>query len=173
MALPIKQREELTKLRVLRHLSQPLDADSDAGLKERISTGIRYHSGLSRPQIRDQFVTFDGLLPKMQREGLIGRREEPDPRDGKSRPYFITDAGRRYLEAAQQRAMGFEPNQRTGWADEAVTSNHRAIAAVIRELPEFSGSGEARIQEVSRAVAEAVGLPAPQTGRTDAERSGR
>jgi hypothetical protein len=88
------------------------------------------------------------LLPEMQQAGLIGRREEPDPRDGKSRPYFIKDAGRRYLENAQQRAMGFEPNQRIGWADEVVRGNHRTVA-------------------------EAIGLPAPQMSRRDAEGLGR
>ena len=86
----------------------------------------------------------------MQQAGLIGRRQDPDPRDGKSRPYFITDEGRRYLEKAQQKAMLFEPYQRVGWAErEPGIDKHQALADFIRELPEFRGSDEARIHEVT------------------------
>jgi DNA-binding PadR family transcriptional regulator len=155
MKLPRNQREELTKLRVLRYLSQPLDMDSGAALQSGIRSGLNdlllEPDGRSRSRSwHDQMGDLNRLLPEMQETGLIGRRQEPDPRDGKSRPYFITDRGRRYLEDAQQRAMLFDPDQRRGWVDrEPSIDNHQTLAEFIRQLPEFRGSDEARIQEVT------------------------
>jgi hypothetical protein len=149
LSLPRKTREELTKLRVLRYLSQPLDVESGATLKDAISSAM-YDIGLPEGEAIRQRGDLNRLLPEMQRAGLIGRRPEPDPRDGKSRPYFITDEGRRYLEDAQQRALLFEPNQRVGWAErEPVIDEQGALAEFVRALPEFWGSDEARIHEVA------------------------
>lgn len=116
-----------------------------------------------------ELYSLDRRLPELQRAGLITRDETSKA----AKPYVITDEGRRYLEAARQKAALLSPFERMGWADEVGDEKHRAIAMFIRRLPEFAGSDEARIQEVSHALAHTMGLLAPQRARNDAERPGR
>lgn len=166
MYLSREQREELIKLRVLEYLSNPPQdmrffAEGNQGATAtELGRVIRHEANRHR------------LLPEMEQAGLIARRDKPEA-DGKSKPYFITDEGRRYLDEARQKAMLLEPEQRRGWADQVGGEARQALAAVLRGLPEFQDGGEERIQEVSRALADAIGLPARQTGRGEAERSGR
>ena len=88
----------------------------------------------------------------------------PVPTDGKSKPYFITDDGRRYLEETQQRAMATELGQRQDWAaTEADTELLQvAVADFLRRLPEFQLCREERIREVSQGLAESLSQSASQ-----------
>ena len=50
----------------------------------------------------------------------------------------------------QQKAMALKPSQRLGWAERAPGIDKlQALADFIRQLPEFRGRNEARIQEVT------------------------
>src|SRR5690348_417209 len=149
MSLSRKQREELTKLRVLEYLSNPPLGRFFGGENE----------GASATDIRDE-IRETGLehrlLPEMQQAGLIRRRDTPGA-DGHSKPYFITNEGRQYLQEAKQKAMLLTPSQRVGWADEAVNESDKRIVDFLRGLPEFRGR-EARVQEVARDLTEAIRL---------------
>lgn len=163
MSLRRAQEDELSKLRILEFLSNPRRAG--AGFFGERSGGatkedIKFAGG---------FYRLGRILPEMQKAALIARDETSKA----AKPYFITDEGRRYLAEAKQRAMVLAPGDREGWADAVGGESHKIIARFLQRLPEFEGSGEARIQQVSRDLAEAIGLPAPETARTGPERSGR
>ena len=105
-------------------------------------------------------VTVDKLLADMEKTGLVERK--PDARDGRAKPYFITDAGSRYLEVARQKAVFPEIVPRQDWAaSETAPDKRQAVATFIRTLPEFRDSGDDRIQEVSQQLAQTISqLPA-------------
>ena len=101
-------------------------------------------------------VTGEKLLADMERSGLIERK--PDERDGRVKPYFITDpAGTRYLDAARRKALFPEIMPRQDWsASQTAPDLLRTVADVIRTLPEFRDSGDSRIQEVSQQLAQTI-----------------
>lgn len=154
-----EKRDEQSKLAILAFLSEP----PDSGFFGRASNGATA-SEISL-KLRGKAVNAGRVLVDMQVAGLVTR-------EGPSKPYLITDDGRRHLEEARQKAMLLSPIERMGWADEVGGETHSQISGYLRRLPEFKGD-EARVQEVSRGLAEAIGLPAPKTGRRDAEGLGR
>jgi hypothetical protein len=161
MSLRRTQRDELSKLRILEFLSNP----QVAGFLAEGS------GGATKEDMRrvEGVLNLDRTLLEMRQAGLVIRQETSKA----SKPYVITDAGRRHLEEVRQKAMLLMPVERLGWADAVGGVGHNAIAGFLRCLPEFKGSDEPRIQQVSRALAEAIGLPAPETVRRDTGRPGR
>jgi DNA-binding PadR family transcriptional regulator len=164
MSINQAQQDEISKLRILQFLSNPqsagiLAARTGGATKDDVE---RYVQG----------VRNEGrLLQEMQQAGLVTRQEAEGRR---SKPYSITDEGRQYLEDARQKATLMEPWEREGWADLVPNGKAREMLAdAVRGLPEFQGSDEARIREVSRILAARIGLLAPQTGRRDVEGFGR
>jgi DNA-binding PadR family transcriptional regulator len=108
-------------------------------------------------------ASLSRVLAEMEDAGLIERQELPG-----SKPYFITDKGREYLEQAKQKAIFLDTADRRGWADEVADDARQSLAGFIRQLPEFEGSGEARIQEVAgqlRLLTENRSKPASQSDR--------
>jgi DNA-binding MarR family transcriptional regulator len=156
-----KQVYERAKLRVLQLLSDPANVEYGASM-----TAINQKTPFGTMN------TLKKLLAELQTHGLIERRQ--DPSDSRIQPFFITLQGKDYLASATEKALFPEIGQRQGWsARESGSNMQQAAAAFLRRLPEFRDSSEARIQEVSRDLAEAIGIPAPQTARRDAERTGR
>ena len=106
MYLSRDQSEELVKLRVLEYLSNP---------PQKMRFFAEGNQGATATELDSRVIKRDAnrhrLLPEMEQAGLIARRDKPEA-DGKSKPYFITDEGRRYLDEARQKAMLLEPEQR-------------------------------------------------------------
>jgi DNA-binding MarR family transcriptional regulator len=135
------QKQELSKLRILQYLSDsPLAKD-----------GILLDY-LPRPERGSP----KRLALEMVDEGLIERRQDPHLTKP-TKPCFITDAGRQYLEAAQKKAMFPEIMPRQDWsAGETGPDTQQTVADFIRTLPEFSKSHDRRIQEVSQKLAQII-----------------
>ncbi len=135
------QRKELVKLRVLVHLSDP--AAIEFGDTE---------ANISRSVARERVPPMEVFLRDMVSEGLIERRTE----DGKqAKPYFITEAGRQYLDRQSSRALFPELSKKENWATtQSAQELGEVLAAQLRLLPEFRLADEDRIQSVGKMLAE-------------------
>ena len=138
---PRDQRRELSKLRILQHLSEP----------DKRETGT-IGSRLPSPE---RAIESDRLVATMLEEGLLERR--PHPTHQTAKPYFITQQGSEYLELAKQKAVFPDLGPRKRWTAPAVESSlSQAVSDVLRELPEFRDSDDNRIREVTERIASAV-----------------
>lgn len=90
------------------------------------------------------------VLASMVDEGLISK-DESNPR---SKPYRITEEGRKYLDESLTKALSTTPGQRQDWSNSASGPTlPDEIAVALRSLPEFRNSDEERIREVSEHLA--------------------
>jgi DNA-binding MarR family transcriptional regulator len=138
--LSSQQKHELSKLRILQYLSDSPLA-KDGVLLDYLPLAERGNRKT--------------LALAMVDEGLIERR--PDPTHKTAKPCFITDAGRKYLEAARQKAMFPEIMPRQDWSASATGPDmQQTVAEFIRTLPEFSRSHPRRIEEVSQQPAQII-----------------
>jgi hypothetical protein len=139
--LSLKQKLELSKLRILQYLSDSPIA-KDGVLTDNL------------PQA-ERGVDTQNLAVSMLEAGLVERRSDPNHKAAK--PYFITAAGTEYLEAARQKALFPEIAPPQYWSTNAPTPDiQRAVADFIRTLPEFGDSGDIRIQQVSQQLAQII-----------------
>src|SRR5262249_5379238 len=101
---------------------------------------------------RERVPRMDVFLRDMVSEGLIERRTE----EGKqAKPYFITSAGRQYLDRQAARALFPELSTKESWATTQSTQELGGVlAAQLRLLPEFRYADEDRIQSVGQMLAE-------------------
>lgn len=136
------QKKELVKLRVLVHLLEPAAIEYGAT-----------QTDMARVVEREQGVTLDVLLADMVRDGLIERRV---PEHGKqAKPYFITKAGREYLDRQSSKALFPEVSKKEDWsAVHSANGLQEVFADKLRSLPEFRGADEPRIQEVGKTLAD-------------------
>jgi DNA-binding PadR family transcriptional regulator len=149
-----KLKGEDAKLLTLKYLSEPANATHGEILH-------RIWGAVCDAGTEIQSYAMRDVLKEMTADGLVEVRNS-HPRNGNIRkPYRITQKGRDYLEEAMQ------PAPRVGEAEQGQdppgSINLRAAPALqeraahfVRGLPEFEDSGEARIQEVSRALAAAI-----------------
>ena len=138
------QRYELSQLRILQCLSEPVNIEHGATL-----------TSILRDAHPERLVTGDKPLADMEKSGLVERK--PDGRNGRSKPYFITNAGRRYLEEARQKALSPEIMPRQDWsAREAIPDLQQTVADFLRTLPEFRDGCDGRLQEVSQQLAQTI-----------------
>jgi DNA-binding PadR family transcriptional regulator len=189
-------RLEQAKLLTLRFLSEPENQPHGENAP-RISAGIHdAGADIQSYDLRD-------VLKVMVADGLLEVGGSHPRNGNIRKPYRITQRGRDYLAEAAKRAStpaaepehvqasldvltlrsvpplkelsnSFLERLPQDWTTLVLAPRVEKLAAdFIRRLPEFDGSDEARIQEVSRGLAEAIGLPAPQTPRSDAEGVGR
>ena len=143
---------ERAKLRVLAFLNDPVIVADGGAVKDQISRAV--DDAATASGITD-YISIINLLPKMKEAGLIDRVQQPSSHDGNSKPYFITDVGKQYLQSAQDKAMSTETGQRQDWATgEANPGVQETVADFIRRLPEFQTRSEERIQRVSRELSE-------------------
>lgn len=136
------QKKELVKLRVLAQLSEP--AAVEFGMIQ---------SDINDAVHRERGVTMDVLLADMVRDGLIERRIPEQGRQAK--PYFITQAGKQYLDQESSRALFPEVSKKKDWSiAHSAHGLQEVFVEKLHSLPEFRQADEIRIQEVGKVLAE-------------------
>ena len=99
------------------------------------------------------------LLKDMLAAGLIEVGNSHPRHPNIRKPYHITQKGNDYLMAAAKGLPIGEAEQLQEpreWTTLISAPIEKAVAAVIRELPEFHGSNSDRIQQVSEQLAQAI-----------------
>ncbi len=190
-----RREGEQAKLLTLRYLSEPENLPHG-----QILTRIR--GAISDAGADIQSYTLREMLKEMAVDGLVEIGGSHPAHGNIKKPYRITGKGRDHLERAENKSPpvgGPEQGQEIqdvaarrsapllrdlsndflerlpqDWTALVMATRLQKLSAdFLRGLPEFQGGGEERIQEVSRALADAIGLPARQRDRGEAERSGR
>ena len=148
--LSYSEKAELIKLRILKALSEP------ETLVHGITATWRVCHAANPESSRDVLnVDREKVLEKLIEDGLVERR--PHTHHKTAKPYFITQLGTEYLEAATRKAMFPEIGQKQDWSTGEPDDGLRAtITSFLRGLPEFHASGEDRIQKVSQELAQAL-----------------
>lgn len=135
------QKKELVKLRLLVYLTEPV----------AIEFGVT-QTDMARAVEREQGVTLDVLVADMVRDGLI-ERQSAEGRQAK--PYFITEAGREYLDRQSSKALFPEVLKKQDWsATHSTDELQAAFAEKLRSLPEFRHADGGRVQEVGKMLAD-------------------
>jgi DNA-binding PadR family transcriptional regulator len=137
-----EKAKEVATLKVLKYLQ--MEVGANASDIDRFAN-VRH---LRNPTV---------LLAEMTQAGLIQRQQVPERRDGKSKPYHITDAGKLYLAEAARKAPSPGTKQRQDSSPcYSAPDLQRMIADTIRTLPEFRDSSDSRIQEVSQQLTRTI-----------------
>ena len=122
------------KLRILSFLQEPTQQQFGA-LGQDIKYGIK----------SEKMVDEERILGELLKDGLVAR---PDSKSAK--PYFITSKGSTFLEEQTQKAVFPEFAPKGNWADQHSQPRlEDAVSDFIRTLPEFRGTGDERVHEVS------------------------
>ena len=145
--------EEITRFKILKYLADPANAEAGVTGAWRVLTAAR----------PEKHIDGERVLGELVDEGLVERRPTEYHRTAK--PYFVTQAGRDYLESSspQMKEMLAALGRKESWVGKVSDDSlERIISRVIRDQPEFHDALPRRINEVTREITEAINQAAGQ-----------